>query len=152
MSDCSFLWRALNSHSSGVLTALFGCYMPGATRNGCRLGAFIEPCTVSRQFKQCHIRRAHTCLAVICHLHFWQNDRDVLRATAVTCNSIAHLAGNGDVLNVRESAVLVVVGIPPQRSPKCMARWNSNVLMKVNVSSSASDIDSGILKCRLSFC
>ena len=26
----------------------------------------------------------HACLAVTCHLHFWQNDRDVLRATAVT--------------------------------------------------------------------
>ena len=24
------------------------------------------------------------CLAVTCHLHFWQNDRDILRATAVT--------------------------------------------------------------------
>ena len=24
------------------------------------------------------------CLPVICHLHFWQNDRDRLRATAVT--------------------------------------------------------------------
>ena len=26
----------------------------------------------------------HACLAVTCHLHFWQNDRDLLRATAVT--------------------------------------------------------------------
>ena len=27
------------------------------------------------------------CLAVTCHLHFWQNDRDLLRATEVTrCN------------------------------------------------------------------
>ena len=24
------------------------------------------------------------CSAVTCHLHFWQNDRDLLRATAVT--------------------------------------------------------------------
>ena len=24
------------------------------------------------------------CLAVNCHMHFWQNDRDLLRATAVT--------------------------------------------------------------------
>ena len=24
------------------------------------------------------------CLAVTCHLHFWQNDRDLLRATVVT--------------------------------------------------------------------
>ena len=26
----------------------------------------------------------HVCLAVTCHLHFWQNGRDILRATAVT--------------------------------------------------------------------
>ena len=31
-----------------------------------------------------HIRTVHTYLAVTCHLHFWQNDRDLLRATAVT--------------------------------------------------------------------
>ena len=37
----------------------------------------------------CHFIRSHTrsvrvCLAVTCLLHFWQNDRDLLRATAVT--------------------------------------------------------------------
>ena len=26
----------------------------------------------------------HVCLAVTCHLHFWQNDRDLSRDTAVT--------------------------------------------------------------------
>ena len=30
------------------------------------------------------IRKVYVCLAVTCHLHFWQNDRDFLRATAVT--------------------------------------------------------------------
>ena len=25
----------------------------------------------------------HVCLTVTCHLHFWQNDRDLLNATAV---------------------------------------------------------------------
>ena len=35
-------------------------------------------------FMQSHIRKVHACLAVTCHLHFWQNDRDLLRATAVT--------------------------------------------------------------------
>ena len=29
------------------------------------------------------IRKVYACLAVTCHLHFWQNDRDLLRATAV---------------------------------------------------------------------
>ena len=30
------------------------------------------------------LRRVNACLAVTCHLHFWQNDRDLLRAIAVT--------------------------------------------------------------------
>ena len=44
----------------------------------------IQSCTMSRHFMQSHIRRMHLCLAVTCHLHFWQNDRDLLGATAVT--------------------------------------------------------------------
>ena len=35
-------------------------------------------------FMQSHIRKVYACLAVICHLHFWQTDRVFLRATAVT--------------------------------------------------------------------
>ena len=35
-------------------------------------------------FMQSHIRKVYACLAVTYHLHFWQNDRDLLRATAVT--------------------------------------------------------------------
>ena len=33
---------------------------------------------------QSHVRKVHAYLAVTCHLHFWQNDRDLLHATAVT--------------------------------------------------------------------
>ena len=35
-------------------------------------------------FMQSHIRKMYACLAVTCHLRFWQNDRGLLRATAVT--------------------------------------------------------------------
>ena len=35
-------------------------------------------------FMQSHIRKLYAGLAVTCHLHFWQNDQDLLRATAVT--------------------------------------------------------------------
>ena len=35
-------------------------------------------------FMQSHISTVHACLAVTYHMHFWQNDRDLLRATAVT--------------------------------------------------------------------
>ena len=35
-------------------------------------------------FMQSHIHKVYVCLAVTCHLHFWQNDQDLLCATAVT--------------------------------------------------------------------
>ena len=35
-------------------------------------------------FMQSHICKVYACLAVTCHLHFWQNDQDLLCATAVT--------------------------------------------------------------------
>ena len=36
------------------------------------------------RFSKSHIRKVYACLAVTCHLHFWQNGRDFLRATVVT--------------------------------------------------------------------
>ena len=36
------------------------------------------------RFNKIHIRKVYACLAVTCHLHFWQNDLGLLRATAVT--------------------------------------------------------------------
>ena len=35
-------------------------------------------------FMQSHICKVYACLAVICHLHFWQNDQDFLCAAVVT--------------------------------------------------------------------
>ena len=35
-------------------------------------------------FKATYIRSVYAYLAVTCHLHFWQNDRDLLHATGVT--------------------------------------------------------------------
>ena len=60
--------------------------MAGATWNCSRLGEILctpynhAPC----HFMQSHIRKVYACLAVTCHLHLWQNDWDILRATAVT--------------------------------------------------------------------
>ena len=44
---------------------------------------------------QSHIRKVYACLVVTCHLHFWQNDRGLLRATAIThgCSKILDIAG-----------------------------------------------------------
>ena len=34
-------------------------------------------------FMQSHIHKVHACLAVTCHLHVWQNNRDLSHATLV---------------------------------------------------------------------
>ena len=45
----------------------------------------IQPCTsLQCYFIRSHIRRMHVCLALACHLYFWQKKQDYLHATAVT--------------------------------------------------------------------
>ena len=44
----------------------------------------IHLSTMSHHFMQSYICRLHASLAVTCHLHFWQNDWDLLCATVVT--------------------------------------------------------------------
>ena len=79
-----FIARIINIHGSGVLVALCGCCMAGATWNASSVYT-IQPCTsLQCHFIQSHIGRVYACLAVTCNLHFWQNDQDLLRATAVT--------------------------------------------------------------------
>ena len=41
-------------------------------------------CMVAWHARQNHAHMVHVCLAVTCHLHFWQNEWDLLCATAVT--------------------------------------------------------------------
>ena len=67
-----------NIRRSGVLTALVWL-VPHETA---AVSAQVlctpynhAPC----HFMQNHIRKVYACLAVTCHLHFWQNDRDLLR-------------------------------------------------------------------------
>ena len=79
----------INIQGSGVLISLFGCSIAYATWNCCRTGASfvytIQLCTsLQCHFIQSHIGRVYVYLAVTCHLHFWGNNRDLLRATAVT--------------------------------------------------------------------
>ena len=45
----------------------------------------VQPYTrLQCHFIQSHIGGVYVCLAVTCHLRFWQNDQDLLRAIAVT--------------------------------------------------------------------
>ena len=85
----SFLYRGFlfvfvfNIHRGGVLTAL-AWLVPHETA---AVSAQVlctpynhAPCHIM----QSHIRKVYACLAVTCHLHFWQNEQDILCATAVT--------------------------------------------------------------------
>ena len=73
----------LNIHRNGVFTAL-AWLVPHETAavsaQVLRTSYNHAPC----HFMQSHISKVKTCLAVTCHLHFWQNDRGLLRATAET--------------------------------------------------------------------
>ena len=79
----SFIARFLNIHRSGVLTALAWLVLHETAAVSAQVLCIPynhAPC----HFMQSHICKVYACLAVTCHLHFWQNDRDLLRATAVT--------------------------------------------------------------------
>ena len=74
----------LNIRRSGVLTAQAWLVPHETAAVSSRSVYPIQPCTMSFHAKPHMIRKVHACLAVTCHLRFWQNDRDLLRATAVT--------------------------------------------------------------------
>ena len=76
---CQFL----NIHWSGVLTAL-AWLVPHETAAVLAQVLFTPYNHAPCHFMQSHIHKVYACLAVICHLHFWQNDWDLLHATAVT--------------------------------------------------------------------
>ena len=92
VSDCCFLWWIFEWPSKWCTHSavwLFGCYMAGAMWNCCHLSKHslytIQFCTsLQCHFIQSHICKVHGCLVVTCHLHFWQNDLDLLYATVVT--------------------------------------------------------------------
>ena len=79
----SFIARFLNIHRSGVLTAL-AWLVPHETAVISAQALCTPYNHAPCHFMQSHIRKVYACLAVTCHLHFWQNYRDLLCATAVT--------------------------------------------------------------------
>ena len=72
-----------NIHQSGVLTAL-AWLVPHETA-AISVQVLCTPYNpVPCHIMQSHICKVYACLAVTCHLHFWQNDWDLLHATVVT--------------------------------------------------------------------
>ena len=87
MSDCSFFvarfeYPLIWCTESVVL--VIWLVLRETTAVSARSVYTIQPCTIPRHFVQSHIHRVHAFLAVTCHLLIWQNDQDLLRATAVT--------------------------------------------------------------------
>ena len=82
----SFYSAFLNIHRSGVLTALAWLVpQESAARESQSRRVLCTPYNHAPcHFMQSHIRKVYACLVVTCHLRFWQNDRGLLRATAVT--------------------------------------------------------------------
>ena len=81
-----FFFFFLNIHRSGVLTTLAWLVpQESAARENQSRRVLCTPYNHAPcHFMQSHIRKVYACLAVTCHLRFWQNDRGLLRATAVT--------------------------------------------------------------------
>ena len=81
ISDYLFTARFLNLHRCCILTALTWLVPRETAAVSARCVYTIQPCTMSLHAKP-YTRKV--CSAVTCHLHCWQNDRDLLRTTAVT--------------------------------------------------------------------
>ena len=82
----AFYSAFLNIHRSGVLTALAWLVpQESAARESQSRRVLCTPYNHAPcHFMQSHIRKVYACLAVTCHLRFWQKDRGLLRATTVT--------------------------------------------------------------------
>ena len=83
MSDQLFITHFFNMNPSGVLTVLAWLVPHETTAVSAQVLCTPynhAPC----HFMQSHIPKVYACLAVTCHLHFWQNDWDLLCATVVT--------------------------------------------------------------------
>ena len=89
LNECLALHSAFWIATEFITALPFNCYLAGATWNCCQLCSCsvetTEPCTsLQCHFIQSHICRVRVYLAATCHLHFGQNEWDLLRATTVT--------------------------------------------------------------------
>ena len=106
----AFYSAFLNIHRSGVLTALaWRVPQESAARESQSRRVLCTPYNHAPcHFMQSHIRKVYACLAVTYHLHFWQNDRGLLRATTVTWGWNGYRNnGGGSFLAHRDHALFV---------------------------------------------
>ena len=115
MRDSEWVTVALHSAfwiSMEVVTVMFGCYMAGAKWNCGHLSAS----SVYTQYIRSHILWMHVCLAVTCHLHFWQNDQDLLHSTAVSWgwNSYWNEIQHRKLTLEKKILLLLLLGLEPE--------------------------------------
>ena len=107
----SFYIVFLNIHWSDVLTALTWL-VPHETAAILAHSVYtIQP----SHFMQSHIHKVQACLAVACHLHFWQNDWDLLFTTAVTrgCNGYRNTSHCRKVTLEKKILLPLLQGLKP---------------------------------------
>ena len=113
--DSTWVTSFLNIHRSGVLTALAWL----VSHETAAVSAQVL-CTPYKHapchFMQSHIRKVYACLAVTCHLHFWQNDQDLLRATIKALHQQLSLFGHD----------MVIVGLVSCNHLLLVTVYNSN--------------------------
>ena len=82
---------------------------------------------------QCHYSKPHTwvyvCLVVPCHLHLWQNDRDLFRATSVTRGLNGHRNKSQHRMLTMEKKVLppLLPGLEPETFRSRVRRSNAEL-------------------------
>ena len=81
----------------------------------------IRLCTISWHFMHSHMRRVPACLVVTCHLHFRQNDHNLLRATVVTLGWNGYQTKSQHRELVLEKKILLL--LLPELEPMTFQSW-----------------------------
>ena len=99
-SNGAFLDRPQKWRAYSAFGLLHGCMVP---RETAALSAHVLCIPYNHTlvysvtfFKATYVRCMTVRLAVTCHLYFWQNDRDLVRATAVTRVGVGGWGGGTD--------------------------------------------------------
>ena len=87
-----------------------------------------------RRSMQSHIRKVHVCLAVTCHLHFWQNHRDLLHAAAVT-GTDTEMSHHRKLILVKKILPPPLPGIKPVTFWSQVCQWSTTEFsLKISIS------------------
>ena len=94
---------------------------------------------------QSHICKVYACLTATCHLHFWQTDRDLSHATAVTLgwNRYQNKSQHGKSTLEKKFLPLLLQGFKPltfQLQVRCYPRTHTQRCTILNISLSPKSV------------